>query len=883
MSRDAAPSPARRRFLAGSAATALIAAMGATSHAAPVVTVDPPSTNTLIFRDYNGTADANISYNPTPAPSQGLANGTSAWTYPGIAGDPKIMYNDGAGAWDHAAYPWARFRFLQSRTTGGPVQYWEQPARGGEGPTMGTAATFREVTRDAPNPVPDGNGYRVDPFAGAQTGDVFTVDYILMDTFETLAPGEWDAVGDKQTWDLVNIAGNWSVTNSILSGTTTNAPNYDAQVVLTSAFDGSRFKYVEIRMSYSGVAPQLFWRQNTNSYSSTRRVDFGAGAGQWHKYLIDFSGETTWTNTMFVRLDPTQGADSTFEIDYIRIRRNAYGVVNRFTGAASTDWNTAANWNMNRVPAHGDRPVVTGRTAVVAIAVPDVRATTIGNGGKVQVTGGGALTVDGDITVGSGGAGSLTVDDAALSWSGLLRAQANNGSVTISGTSPAVTCTRNDGAAGIEIQNGASLNFVMGPTGVSPVTLGGNAVVAIAATSTLTVDGSAYTRGAGTLPLIVHSGYTGAGTFGTVTIAGFGGMTGSVEYAADAVNLVLGYADAVPIANPSFEIDSEAHGYPGYGEITNWSWAGTGNRGVNPHAGGGTPFADNGAIPDRTAVAFIQAQGGISQTLNGLDTNGTYWLQMWYNARTHAQATDPQVRVAFAGAVIMDWTDNAPVGGSNSYHYTNVVFTPAAHSGSLTLSSRNTVGDQTSLFDAICIVRRDAFQHPIRNPGFEASGTPPLPGDVLQNIAGWTKAGSGTSGVNDRTGPFYDNGVNPEGRHVGHVHNAVASISQTIDGLTPGQSYELSYAYNARGFNGQHAHLRTTIGSVTIQDGAVAQAEAAENYTVPFRTTNAVFAASAVSMELKFENTRTGVDCTVLVDNVRLTAIPDEGMLFILR
>lgn len=856
----------------------------ATTRAAPVVTVDPVSTNTLIFRDYNGTSDSGVSYNPAPAPSQSLANGTSAWSYAAAVGDPKIIYNDGAGAWDHAVFPWARFRFQQSRTTGGAVQYWENPARGGEGSSLGTAAALTEVSRDTPNPAPDGTGFRIDPFAGTQIGDAFWLDYVLLDTFETLGFAEWDAVGDPQGWTTPNVSG-VTVTNSAISGT---AATGDAQVTSgTQQFDADVYNYVEIRMKGSAGPIQLFWALN-GAYTGGQAVGLGVNDGQWHTYVLDFTQEGTWTGTnMRLRLDPNNDVGQTFEIDYIRIRKNAYGVGNTFTGTVNTDWNTAGNWSLARVPANGDQPVVTGHTAVVSANVPGVGATTIGNGGNVQVTAGGSLTVDGDISVGSAGAGSLTVDGGALNWSGKLWSLSGNGAITISGTSATVTGTRNDGAGGIEIQNGASLNFVMGTAGVSPVTLSGNALAALAASSVLTVDGSAYAGATGKVTLITHNGYAGVGTFSTVTITGFGGMTGAVEYAAGAVNLVLSYRDAVPVANPSFEIDALALPAPGYGAITSWAWAGLGNRGVNPAAGGGAAFANNGAVPDRKAVAFIQGgPGGISQTLNGLDTNSTYWLQLWYNARTHAEPTDPQVKVEFAGAVVMDWTDNAPVGGANPYHYTNIVFTPAAHGGALTLSSRNTSGDQTSLFDAICVVRRDEYQVPIKNPGFEASGTPGWPGYISnsgERIAGWTMLGGDNIGINDQSLPFYDNGQNPDGSYVCLLQRGVKSISQQVNGLVPGQEYELSYAFNARGDINEHAHLKVTVGAFTVQDSDVPRVTVPGDYSVPFHTTNFSFTANASSMTLKFESTRNDADNTALVDDVRLAAIPSQGTLFILR
>ena len=90
--------------------------------AAPVVTVDQAAVNTVTFRDYAAGPDSGITYGwqtatPAQGPSQNISGGTSTWTYPGTVSDPRIQYDDGLGAWDHAAYPWSRLRFRQSRTT----------------------------------------------------------------------------------------------------------------------------------------------------------------------------------------------------------------------------------------------------------------------------------------------------------------------------------------------------------------------------------------------------------------------------------------------------------------------------------------------------------------------------------------------------------------------------------------------------------------------------------------------------------------------------------------------------------------------------------------------------------------------------------------------
>lgn len=288
--------------------------------ASPVLYTDPAVTNTVVFRDYNGSPDSGISYSPGGAssPSQNITGGVSTWTYSGNVSDPKILYNDGGGTWDHASYPWVRARFQQSRTTGGFAQIWEQNAGGGQAIVLGPSGTLVESTGNPTNPAPNGNGLRIDPFTSSQNNDVFTLDYVMLDSSETLGLGEWDKAGDVQGWSTPNNTG-ITVSNSVLSGTTDG----DSQVTQGPGFDANKFKFLEIRMKASGGSAQVFWGTN-NGYAGTRSLILGAGDGNFHTYLIDFTGESSWSGAnMNVRLDPAGGGGIDFEIDYIRVSTNA--------------------------------------------------------------------------------------------------------------------------------------------------------------------------------------------------------------------------------------------------------------------------------------------------------------------------------------------------------------------------------------------------------------------------------------------------------------------------------------------------------------------------------------------------------------------------------
>src|SRR4030095_9215014 len=79
--------------------------------------------------------------------------------------------------------------------------------------------------------------------------------------------------------------------------------------------------------------------------------------------------------------------------------------------------------------------------------------------------------------------------------------------------------------------------------------------------------------------------------------------------------------------------------FPGYvsgnAPITGWTGNNNDRVGINPS--GGTPFADNGTIPDGTKVAFIQSgtAGGttLSTTISDLVPGTTYKVTFRCNAR----------------------------------------------------------------------------------------------------------------------------------------------------------------------------------------------------------------------------------------------------------
>lgn len=147
------------------------------------------------------------------------------------------------------------------------------------------------------------------------------------------------------------------------------------------------------------------------------------------------------------------------------------------------------------------------------------------------------------------------------------------------------------------------------------------------------------------------------------------------------------------------------------------------------------------------------------------------------------------------------------------------------------------------------------------NPSFEADDLVGFPG--YRTITGWT----GGSGINNASGPFHDNGVIPDGQKIAFIQGA-KTMSQMISGLSPGTEYVVSYFENAR--NGGTANLTVNFGGTTV---VALHTVPPVGGTNPYReVVSSGFTATASSHLLEFNVTVSG-DATVLLDNVRVTAV----------
>jgi hypothetical protein len=160
------------------------------------------------------------------------------------------------------------------------------------------------------------------------------------------------------------------------------------------------------------------------------------------------------------------------------------------------------------------------------------------------------------------------------------------------------------------------------------------------------------------------------------------------------------------IPNPSFEADTFTV-FPGYvsgnAPITGWASGDPARSGINP--GGGSPFADNGVIPNGSQVAFIQngASSSLSATVSGLTVGTAYKVNFRVNARGGNTAN---LRVAIDGTDIIN-TSVTSVGGANAYKYFAFDFTATAESQTLALHN-NAGGDNTVVVDDFSIAPKNS-------------------------------------------------------------------------------------------------------------------------------------------------------------------------------
>jgi len=194
----------------------------------------------------------------------------------------------------------------------------------------------------------------------------------------------------------------------------------------------------------------------------------------------------------------------------------------------------------------------------------------------------------------------------------------------------------------------------------------------------------------------------------------------------------------LPITNPSFEQDG-FYGWPGYvsGNYPITGWASPPNHGINPVLGnppnGPNPFADNGAIPHGSQVAFLQGDGTNSQVVSGFTVGAQYYVHYFENSRS--VVTIPGMEVKVGGGTVAPVHSVNPVGGGNSYReiFSQVFAASATDLELAFVKSSPSGGDCTALIDNVAIVEVPAGTPP-------AVVTQPQPMTVYLGEPAWFAA-----------------------------------------------------------------------------------------------------------------------------------------------
>jgi hypothetical protein len=212
------------------------------------------------------------------------------------------------------------------------------------------------------------------------------------------------------------------------------------------------------------------------------------------------------------------------------------------------------------------------------------------------------------------------------------------------------------------------------------------------------------------------------------------------------------------IVNPSFEADSFSV-FPGYvsgnGPITGWN--ALGGHGINP-GNSFSPFADNGTIPNGSKVAFMQADGALSQMVSGFSPGTDYYVVYFENARG---GNLPSIAVTVGGTTVVPAHPRSSVGGAAPYvKVVSDVFTATAATLELAFIKSNPQGgDTTALIDNVCVVEVPAnnpaiFIHQPQNAVAQVGEGATFSVDVVGSLPftyQWRKEGVKIDGATSRT------------------------------------------------------------------------------------------------------------------------------------
>ena len=263
----------------------------------------------------------------------------------------------------------------------------------------------------------------------------------------------------------------------------------------------------------------------------------------------------------------------------------------------------------------------------------------------------------------------------------------------------------------------------------------------------------------------------------------------------------------------------------------------------------------------------MQGSQTLSQEIGGLTEGTSYWLQFYYNARDCCGGTI-NLAARLGGEELWSVEDVLPSSTEDmeTYYFQNVPFVATGSSGLLEFVTEAD-GDATILLDAVNIIPRGDDEVVLKNPSFEASGSPVGVGYIQPaNVAGWDFT-SGGRGVNvTGQGPFSDNGSGLDQDSVLFIQNAT-SMTQWVEGFEPGQTYTLYYYVNARNCCGDGGF---TFYSVSFDEELLLEEEVlpvGEN--LPYHLRSMTFRPAFADGLLQFDTQPEG-DHTLLLDDIHI-------------
>jgi len=265
---------------------------------------------------------------------------------------------------------------------------------------------------------------------------------------------------------------------------------------------------------------------------------------------------------------------------------------------------------------------------------------------------------------------------------------------------------------------------------------------------------AALTRdGANIVPFLTNTGTLAGPAHNTsapllAPLGNYGGPTQTVALLPGSPARNAAVEPAIP--NPSFEANTFTV-FPGYassngGAIAGWTVSGL--VGLNP--ADGSPFAENGAVPDGTNVAFLQSTGTpstISTTLTGLTSGMNYTVSFRANRRSGYDTPAP--KYALNGNPEVSFTVTPEVGGTNAYYPITGSFTATGPTAALVIKNQTGAGtDSTLLVDAFSVYLTGGSPITGDQRGFPIVGVADIgayEAGTMSNFAAWSWEATGSA------------------------------------------------------------------------------------------------------------------------------------------